>query len=302
MPNTAPALNVLQEGDAGKPQPFTITIISNPSLERPLGSGNFVADSITTDQQAFDACAQYIKNALLGRLPGQRELFLADPAIGPCIRIVSLFVTGLNLEDANSLVGEQADLLVARRNVFNGFLIRYRLQADVAYAVSQSEINTRASAWYTSDDDTRPGVAYSLDGTTLYHRYYNLIPGMVAIHSSSSSLTALHEFGHALSSYTNGKIVDLYVDDGTGVNNKTGRPIPAQFAVYNNSTYASDSIRDGLGYPAGWQSYHCELIDPALPAIMDDYWQAPDGVPEHCQHDRITRQFLIDRVLAKISR
>lgn len=35
---------------------------------------------------------------------------------------------------------------------------------------------------------------------------------------------------------------------------------------------------------------------------MDDYWQAPDGVPEHCEHDRITRAFLLDRVRAKMRR
>ncbi len=141
-----------------------------------------------------------------------------------------------------------------------------------------------------------------MNGVTRQHRHNNLIPGTVAIHATSRSLTALHEFGHALSSYTNGSVVDLYVDSSAGLNNKRGRPIPPDFANYNGATMAADTVRDGLGYPAGWQSYHCELIDPTVPAIMDDYWLAGSGIPEHCQHDRITRAFLRDRLLAKINR
>jgi hypothetical protein len=36
--------------------------------------------------------------------------------------------------------------------------------------------------------------------------------------------------------------------------------------------------------------------------VMDNYWRAHDDVPEHCQHDRITRMFLLDRVRAKLVR
>ncbi len=86
------------------------------------------------------------------------------------------------------------------------------------------------------------------------------------------------------------------------LNCKSGRPIPPKFAIYDTTQNASDPKRDSLGYPTGWKSYHCELIDPGFPALMDDYWQAPDQVPEHSLHDRITRQFLSDRVRAKIAR
>jgi len=137
---------------------------------------------------------------------------------------------------------------------------------------------------------------------SLFHRYYCRIPGTVAIHANATSMTALHEFGHALSSYSNGMVVDLYVDSGPALNCKTGRPIPPKFAIYDTAQNASDPKRDSLGYPSGWKSYHCELIDPGFPGLMDDYWQAPDHIPEHSQHDRITRQFLSDRVRAKIGR
>jgi hypothetical protein len=298
-----PVTKVLRKG-AKKPDPFTIVIVANPALETPWKSGVFVVDPITSNQPAFNACAQYILDALLGTLPNQRETLLADPTIAPHVRVVSLFVPGLPLEDANALVAQDgvSNLLVARRSVFVPFLARYALQADVAYAVSASDSHDRASAWFTSDDDARPGCPFALDGITLYHRHYNLIPGTVAIHSNSKSLTALHEFGHALSSYSNGSVVDLYVDSSAGLNNKRGRPIPADFASYSGVVLPADAVRDGLGYPPGWQSYHGALLDPAVPAVMDNYWAAPGGIPEHCLHDRITRQFLRERLLVKICR
>lgn len=180
--------------------------------------------------------------------------------------------------------------------------IAAHFETDIAYAVSQSESHTRASAWFTSDDDAGAGTSFKLDGVTLSHRHFNLVPGTIALHSSSTSLTALHEFSHALSSYTNGAVVDLYADSKVGLNNKHGRPIPSNFAVYNSTVMTSDPSRNGLAYPDGWQSYHCELLASAFPALMDNYWQPSDNLPQHCKHDKITRQFLMDRLRAKISR
>jgi hypothetical protein len=304
MANTNPIKKVLSPGDTTKADPFTICIVANPLLEMPWQSGQFMVDPITSNNVAFDACAQYICDVLFGRLPQQREQFLADPTIAPKIQIVSLFVQGLPVLDVNSLVAQDGDsnLLVARRNNFRSFLVSYGLNADVAYAVSASPTHTRASAWFTSDDDGKGGVGFTLDGVALTHRYYSLIPGTVAIHATANSLTAIHEFGHALSSYSNGMVVDLYVDSNPGLNCKTGRPIPPRFAMYDAAALASDPLRDTLGYPGSCISYHCELIDPGFPAVMDNYWQAPDQIPEHSQHDKITRQFLSDRVRAKLQR
>lgn len=300
-----PVIKTIRPGDTSKTNPFTVIIVSNPALEAPWKSGSFMVDPITSNQAAFDSCSAYVVDALFGTLPNQSEKFIADPAIAPQIRIISLFVSGLLPQHSNSLVAQDGAsvLLVARRAVFMPFLSASGLDvADVVYAVSQSESHSRASAWFTSDDDGQGGVSFDLDGGTFYHRFFNTIPGTIALHSTSNSLTALHEFGHALSSYSNGSVVDLYVDSGPGLNNKNGRPIPPKFDTYNGSAMASDSTRDGLGYDVGWTSYHCELLDPNLPAVMDNYWKAGDGVPEHCQHDRITRQFLMDRLRAKISR
>lgn len=297
-----PVIAPLRNGDVSKADPFTICIAANPALEAPWESGAFVVDPIMRDRPGFDRTARYIVDALFGNLPGQAERLLADPTIERFIRVVTLWAPGLPPIDANALIAQDgaSSLLVARRVVFSRFLTRFGLAVDVAYAVSESGTHTRASAWFTSDDDSRPGLSFTLDGVMMSHRYYNLIPGTVAIHTTASSLTALHEFEHAISSYTNGKIVDLYVDSAPGLNNRHGRPIPARFADYSGTSVNADPSRDSLGYPSSWRSYHCELIATGSPAVMDDYWKA--AVPDQCENDRITRQFVIDRIRAKVSR
>lgn len=299
-----PVVRVIMPGDTSKENPFTICIVANPALEAPWKSGHFVRDPINEAQADFDAAVEYVARVLFGRLPNQAETFLGEPGVAPGIRMLSLWTPGLEAAAENALVGEDesSDLLVSRRAAFIPFLQRYGLSADVVYAISSSQSHVRASAWPASDDDARPGVPFSLDGRTLHHRFHARIPGTVALHTNSSSITALHEFGHALSSYSNGQIVDLYVDGPPGVNNKRGRPIPARFAVYQGTDLATDPTRNGLGYPDDWRSYHPALHDAAFPAVMDDYWQAPDGVPEHCRHDQLTRRFLLDRVRAKQER
>ena len=304
----SPIVKVLRAGDTTKQYPLTIAIIANPVLETPWNSGTFLHDPIIADQAAFDASANYINTALFGGLPRQKEKLLGDPSLmGEDIRIVSIFAAGLPATDVNSLVAQDGagEILVARRANFVPFLATHGLYVDVAYAVSKSETHTRASAWYTTDDDTRAGIPFTLDGMAFTHRYWPEIPGTVALHTTSDSLTAVHEFGHAFSSYTNGALTDLYVDSPPALNNQFGRPIPpapTPFRVYNNMSIAIDRVRDGLGYPEEWLSYHGELNAPAFPAIMDNYWLAASGVPEDCEHDKITREFLLDRIRAKMSR
>jgi hypothetical protein len=298
-------ISVIRECELVKDNPFTIAIIANPALEAPWNSGVFAADPIMQSSASFDSACQYIDASLSGNLPNQRERFIAEAGLLPFMRIVSIFDDSLDARDSNSLIAQDgvSNLLVPRRTVFGPFLAKYGLSVvDLAYAVSGSISHTRAAAWFTSDNDAGPGVPFVLDGVTKAHRLYNLIPGTIALHNTSSALTALHEFGHALSSYSNGTIQDLYVDGDIGVNNKHGRPIPNNYGDYNINRYVCDLTRGGIGYPADWASYHCELIDSSYPAVMDNYWQAADGVPERCIHDAITRQFLIDRILAKMSR
>jgi hypothetical protein len=66
-----PVEKVLRKG-AKKLDPFTIVIVANPVLETPWKSGTFVVDPMTSNRPAFNACAQYIRDALFGTLPSQR--------------------------------------------------------------------------------------------------------------------------------------------------------------------------------------------------------------------------------------
>lgn len=297
-------ITVMRQG-IQKLHPFTIVIVANPVLENPLGSSSFIPDAIMNDQPSFNSCANYINSCLFGGLPGQAENGLGHPDISPHIRVLSVFANSPIISQASSLIANDnvrgSSLLVARRSVIVQFLAQYDLTADIVFAVSASAQNTRASAWYTSDDDARSGIPFILDGVSYWHRQYCLIPGMIAIHRSATSVTALHEFGHAISSYTNGGITDLYVDSPPDLNCKRARPIPAQFATYKSSLHQSDPSRDSLGgYPSNWTSYHCVRLNDE-PALMDNYWKA-HTVPEACRHDSITEQFIFDRITAKINR
>jgi hypothetical protein len=294
--------NVIRVG-AAKPNPFTICIVANPVLEAPWNSGAVMKDPIIGQLAAFQAAVSYIDSSLFGLLPGEQEHLLSDPALMPFIRVVSLYDDGLPTILSNALAAQDgsSDILVPIRTAHAPFLANYGIDADVVYAVSASQTHVRASAWFTTDDDTQGGVPFTLDGNAYVHRYYKAIPGTIAIPVNSTSLTALHEFGHAVSSYTNGSIVDLYVDSSSGFNIRVGRPIPTVFCNYQGTQFDTDPLRDGIGYPAGWQSYHCELVDASCPAVMDNYWLSGKG-SNACLHDSVTKAFIFDRVAAKIAR
>ena len=197
-----------------------------------------------------------------------------------------------------------------RRDKLNAFLSRYSQKADMVFVIHGSTTHDRATAWYTTDDEARPGVAFTYDGVSRTHRRFASTPGSAALPISvnQTGLTAIHEFGHAGSDFNTGRVSDLYVDGGTVgfVVNKKARasssdPIPANFATYNGTSYISDLNRDGIGYPGTWTSYHPELIDPTRPNMMDNYWNAFDD-PLRCRLDRLTYNWFSDRLRAKIFR
>jgi hypothetical protein len=298
-----PILRVVRPGDAARAHPFTICIVANPALETPWKSGVFAPDPIQSHRSEFDASVEYVSAVLFGELPGQAEHFFGDSEFASRVRVVSLWVSGLAPEAETSLAAndDSGDLLVPRRATVAAFLARYGVQADVAFIVSRSETHFRASTFYTTDDDSRDGVPFTLDGMRLVHRFHCRIPGTVALHTTSRSLTALHEFTRA---------VELLERRDRRPVRRRGRggEQPARTAdpgAFPRLRRYDDQERRGARrhrYPAEWQSFHGELHDGAFPAVMDDYWQAPDGVPEHCEHDRITRAFLLDRVRAKMRR
>lgn len=254
-----PSIGILVRPQTAKANPFTVAIVANPTLEA-RWTPSLRRDPILSNEAAFDTAARYIKECLFGQLPAQAERFLSDPSVPPEILVVSVFVPEAEVSDATALVREDvgvSDLLVPRRDHYRPFLGALGLDGDVIFAVSGSTRAKRASAYPTTDNDSASGVAFELDGVGLFHRYFSKIPGTIAIHASAASLTALHEFGHALSSYSNGLIADLYTGQGQGMNCKQGRPIPASFCSYDGTDFAADPSRDSLGYDAAWVSYHC---------------------------------------------
>jgi hypothetical protein len=303
-----------QDGDPTKSDPFFILILNNIALERPVGSGIYIGDLDGSapggaHEAAFTQQAGYIVDNLLGRLAGQAEQLLADSPHAANIRIWSTFVSGALADQSTCLVLEDptkgSTIIEPRRDEVVQMLRRLELNPDIVFIITQSTTHDRASAYGTTDDDARGGRAFQYDGAPFFHRWFHEIPGMAAIHMTSSAMTAAHEFGHAFSSYTNGFIDDLYVDGTSTAFNRKYRappaPVPQDFATYDGTVYDSDLVRDGLGYPANWSSYHAELADPANPALMDNFWMASGGNVSS-RHDKLTKQFVLDRIDAKATR
>jgi hypothetical protein len=293
-------LVVLAEGDTEALSPYTILFVGNPALEAPWHSGTFVRDPVLDDETAYDECVARSVAALFGSWPGLGEQLLVDAGLADRIRVLSLFETDTAVDSAGALIAQDgvSNLLIGRRESLPDLIARVGVSVDVVFGVSMSSTHNRASAWFTTDDDSGPGTPFVLDGVVRSHRHQALTPGMAVVHVSSDAMTVLHEFGHATSSYTNGSVVDLYVDSVPALNNRRGRPIPGTFASYQAEVVKSDPTRASIGYPAGWQSYHSQLDAAPYPALMDNYYLSPT-IPEDCLHDRITRRFLTDRLLAK---
>ncbi len=177
-----------------------------------------------------------------------------------------------------------------------------KLRADVAFAVTASATHNRCSAQPTSDKEGGPGAPFTLDGRPMVHCRQNRAPGAVAFHVTAASLVPLHEFSHAASSFSNGKITDLY-QPADGLNKKRRRPIPPVFCVYNGQTFPSAPDRGGgIAYPPNSDYYHCAQADPAFPAVMDNYSMAAGGQALRCRHDTLTRAFLVDRIQSIMAR
>jgi hypothetical protein len=197
-----------------------------------------------------------------------------------------------------------------RRGALVSFLTRFHETADMVFVLHDSATHTRASAWYTSDDNARGTVAYTYDGTARSHGRFCSVPGSCAIPITvdTTGMTALHEFGHAGSDFANGIVADLYYDNSLGgfeINKKyrarATDAVPATFATYNGTAVAGDPNRDGLGYPNTWVSYHPQPLDATRPNLMDNYWLAFD-TPHRCRLDQLTYAWFRDRLLAKLKR
>ena len=130
--------------------------------------------------------------------------------------MISVFDPDRPRRDANALVEhDNTNIVMARQNKIAAFLKTVtidgfgKLRADVAFAVTASATHDRSSAWYSLDDEGVDGAPFTIDELEMTHRFDNVMPGAVALHVTASSIVALHEFGHAASSWRNGMIGDL---------------------------------------------------------------------------------------------
>jgi hypothetical protein len=289
----------------GRPatSPYTFLFAASPAAE---ASGAIVADGILNDRPGFN---DLVAHCLTNLLTVTEDLLRVD-GLDREIRFVAIFDPTQSATAANALVRYlNPNMTEALRARLNGFVRRYGENPDMVFCVSNSTVFTRATAWFTSDDNSRPGVSYTYDGVARTHRRFTDIPGSAALSTAiaRNGLTAIHEFGHAASDFANGAVIDLYVD-GVGslfnVNKKARAqatdPVPANFANYQATQFAADAARDGLGYPSNWTSYHAAPRDGTRPNLMDNYWQTAQ--PQRCRLDRLTYAWFRDRLRAKVRR
>ena len=229
---------VVRSAGAAKPSdnPYTIVIVANPALQQ--YNRTLARDPIMGQPDKFELVVQNTIAALFGNLPGQTEKFLAP--FRSQIRIVTIFDPAAATSWPNSLVAEASgQYLVPLWQRIPAFVNGYQvggkpLAADVVIAVTSSPRFTLSGSWPTMDDAGAGGNPFTMDGAQHVHRNRNTMPGMTALHSDASAITALHEFSHAASSWENGYVFDLYNDFAAGtvllLNKRwSSRPIPGNF-------------------------------------------------------------------------
>jgi len=292
-----------------KPSPYTIVFVANPAIESQAGD-TFNADPVLTNRAGYHSAVAYCLQNILR----ETEDLLRAGGTDAQMRFVSVFDATLAAQQENALAHEVSPNIMEtpfnRLGVLASFLTRFHEVADVVFVLHGSTTHTRASAWFTRDDNSRPTVPFTYDGVARQHGRFSSIPGSCAIPvtEDTTAMTALHEFGHAASDFNNGRVVDLYVNGTAGgfMANKKFRaqatdPVPANFATYNGTNYNSDPNRDALGYPATWTSYHPQPIDATRPNLMDNFFLSFD-TPLRCRLDQLTYAWMRDRLLAKLGR
>jgi hypothetical protein len=104
----------------------------------------------------------------------------------------------------------------------------------VVFVVHGSTTHHQASAWYTTDDNSRPTVSFTHGGVVRQHGRCASFPGSCTNPVTvpcrlSAAMALLHEFCHAASEFNSGKVNDLSNDIAGGflVNKKARAKPPA---------------------------------------------------------------------------
>jgi hypothetical protein len=104
----------------------------------------------------------------------------------------------------------------------------------VVFVVHGSTTHRQASAWYTTDDNSRPTVSFTYGGVVRQHGRFASFPGSCTLPVTvpcrlSPAMAPLHEFCYVASDFNSGKVNDLYNDIAGGflVNKKARAKPPA---------------------------------------------------------------------------
>jgi hypothetical protein len=133
--------------------------------------------------------------------------------------------------------------------VLPSFLARFREVADVVFVVHGSTTDRQASAWYTTDDNSRPTVSFTYGGVVRQHGRFASFPGSCTLPVTvpcrlSQAMAPLHEFCHAASDFNNGKVNDLYKARAKPPTSKLALPIIREI----RSLPAGPHPKAGRGY------------------------------------------------------
>ena len=209
----APAVRVLYGGRATT-NPFTIAFIASPAIlglaSSPGGPRPLVADPILGDRTAFLSIVTF---ALQNLFTITEELLRHDD-MDSRMRLVLIFDPGLPVGDETALVEPiPPDVTAPRQDQIRRLVAKYDEAADVVFAVTASGATRfpRGAAWWSDDGYSDEDTPFVFDGYELVYPRTTDSPGCIALLESTdpSGITALHEFGHAVSNWIHGQVVDL---------------------------------------------------------------------------------------------
>jgi hypothetical protein len=288
--------------------PYTIVFVANPAI---LDANNSTsrADRVINLRSTYHEMVAHCLNQLFC----ETEDLLRVIGLDVKCRLVSVFKAPDPLKPMPYIIVDNhlkiAELPDIDSTNLNSLLFDEGLSPDIVVVIHGSEISTTPGGIATVDDFDQESVPFTYDDRDYKHGRFPFSPGTIAISIDNPRdvPTVMHEFAHAACEDKNGQITDLHRDDFDDdkllINKKhrqrPGDPVPLHFATFRGKSYASDRSSFGVRY-RDRTSYHPEPIDGAHPNLMDDYHET--NTPMKCRFDKLTYDFLRDRLETKLSR
>ncbi|MCU0644016.1 MAG: hypothetical protein MUC94_07110 [bacterium] len=242
--------------------PFTIAIVANPEILKEDQSG-VISDPILKDKSLFAKVVARILRSFVNN-----EL-LNLPEILTRIRFVTVFTAENKASGkpefdnalCEEILSEPANIIYPRQKQLNAYvkecLTHEKMSdcVDIIFAISGSENHTRSSAAFTAEDksgDPEKGdVRFRLKTNSMSRKGYHKckvdekgLPGAIALSAWDDRLkTPVHELAHAISSESNGVIVDEYLDEYEYKHNNTTITVGFDFVINKqHRTQPTDSV------------------------------------------------------------